>query len=102
MQIYVVIGYTGEYGEYKEWVSKCFIDKQLAKQFKKECQKYSIQLKTLHSKNPHQFWTNESELIKNSPDPFMKIEYTGTNYKIQEKELVTDEFMEHMVQTRIK
>lgn len=100
MQIYIVIGNTGSYEDYHTWISKCFTNKQLAESFKSECQNYASELKIMYNTDPDKFWANEFELLKNSPDEFMRMDYTGTDYDIQEHELVTDEFLEQLLQIK--
>ena len=90
MRIYIIIGETGEYADKCKWVSKAFTDQQLAKSYMNECQTYA------DSCDPND-WDERDNYKANSPDPHFDMDYTGTEYHINQHELVTDKFMETII-----
>lgn len=100
MQIYIVMGSTGEYEDYTTWVSKCFLDKHLADQFKINCQIYADRCINKYNSKENDFCHKQNKVMDESPDPFFSIDYTGTDYSIIERELITDDFIEQILQTR--
>lgn len=96
MIIYLIIGNTRQYEDYHEWAVKCFTDKQIAEKYLDLCQNYANNppLDT----NGNIYYTDE--WIKDSPDSFFDIDYTGTDYSIIERELITNDFMEQVLLTK--
>jgi len=90
MTIYAIIGATGAYEDYHTWISKCFTDKQLATSYVCECTTFASTI------DPNDYHTIEINSYL-SPDPHFNMDYTGTNYSLEEHELVTDKFMETLL-----
>jgi hypothetical protein len=81
--IYVVRGSTGEYSDRWEWLVKAFTDKITAENFVNDCS--AIARREFDNANKSSsFWGYEksSEL-----DPNFSMDYTGTNYYLEEVEL---------------
>ena len=91
MQIYLVIGTTGEYEDTYEWVSKAFTSKQVAEQFLKKCNDYTYTAPLKANGNKDYY---DEKWIENSPDPKFYCDYTGARYNLEEVELITNNFME--------
>jgi len=71
-KIYVVIGDTGEYDDFSTWIVKAYFSKALA-------DSHALQAQTAADK----LQRNNYEPV-NPYDPFMKLDYNGAHYRVQE------------------
>lgn len=78
MEIYVVMGTTGEYSDRSEWSVKAFSDEKKAKKFVREASKIaeSIHAAAEYADNK---WLFRRE-AKSPLDENFDIDYTGTSY----------------------
>ena len=88
MVIYVIKGETGEYEDRHPWISKAFTNKELAQSTMDEWQQYATD-------NFNDYYNDD--ITANSPDPYFRMDYTGTKYRLIELELITDAFMESVL-----
>jgi hypothetical protein len=73
--IYLVVGSTGEYDDYRTWTVKAFKNKEKAEEFKKACQDISDN----YSKQSYFDLINpESELDSN-----FTMDYNGVEYYVE-------------------
>jgi hypothetical protein len=78
MKIYIVRGQTGEYSDQQEWIVCAYTDEQTAETHVVEAQAEATNIfKEGDRWNPR----------KNPFDPFMRVDYTGTKYWVEECEL---------------
>lgn len=84
MKIYIVEGSTGEYSDHVEWVVCAFKNKDNAQELVINA---SARAREIYSK--YNTWdVGEREDLKSKYDPKMQMDYTGTNYRIIETELM--------------
>lgn len=85
MNIYVVMGTTGEYEDRKEWLVMAFTKEDKAKRHADDCAGYALENGVSAQ---HFNYDNKSEIIENNPyDAHMQIDYTGTRYYYEKVEL---------------
>lgn len=72
MEIYVVVGTTGEYSDRREWAVKAFSNEDRAKDFVLEATKIAKEL--FVSKKRY------SDDMESPLDPEIQMDYTGTDY----------------------
>jgi hypothetical protein len=82
MKIYVVFGQTGEYSDQEIWMVKAFKTIKAATKMVLLANRESRRIFALSYNKSHIFRTE-----KNSYDPNMKMDYTGTNYYYERVEL---------------
>ncbi len=86
MTIYLIEGETGTYDDIRTWVGKAFINKQLAQTTMEAWQHFA-----------DEYYSNRFDDSIIAPDPHFDIGYTGTTYKLIERELITDKFAEFAI-----
>lgn len=80
MKIFVLFGHTGEYSDRQEWLVKAFVSQTLAEEVRDRCNAYA--------KAAPDDWDEREKYEANNPDdPSMTMQYTGTEYRIEETEL---------------
>lgn len=79
MQVYVVIGSTGEYSDRDEWPVAAYLDEDSARQHVEHAEAWSNVLQDASS-NPWYVGRGDRE---NPYDPYFKMDYTGTFYHYQ-------------------
>ena len=85
MNIYVVIGKTGEYADRQEWLVKAFSTKEKARKHARLCAR--------DAKEFQKFREDEFKSPSNGysvHDPYMVMDYTGTEYYYEEVEYEQD------------
>jgi hypothetical protein len=82
MNIFIVIGTTGEYSDRDEWMVKAFDTESSAKEFERACQKEANEIEKTYK---HRWDIPKGA---HSLDPKFSQDYTGTRYFISEVELV--------------
>ena len=89
-KVYRVVGSTGAYEDFHEWTAKVFKDKKKAKAYKKECEAFvaSMMVPVKHMDGSEYPKYYRSDYHKDSPDPYISINYTGTDYEIEEMEVL--------------
>lgn len=87
MKVYVVRGSTGEYSGRSEWLVKAFLDKEEAENLVLLANQEAKRLFTEYKHNTKHNNLYDFEYINTYDIKFM-MDYTGTNYYIEEVELV--------------
>jgi hypothetical protein len=83
-RIWIVIGWTGEHDEYREWMYKAYEDEAIATG---EAERLNDRLRRLGLFNGGDFetWTSKSSVAVKEMreiDPKVDCEYTGTEYRV--------------------
>ena len=81
--VYVVMGYTGEYSDNREWPVCAFFDEEKAKE---RVVLAGERAREIFSKYKDILW--DSEIEPNEYDPHMDMDYTGTSYFYHTVEVV--------------
>lgn len=82
MNVYVIVGETGEYSDRSVWIVKAFANEENAKEF---VIKATEKAKEIYLLDRDLSWEESEKLIKsNEYDPFFKMNYTGTSYYYEE------------------
>lgn len=85
MQIYVVMGYCGEYSDRSDWPLVAFTDEEMAKQRVLAATRRAAELEATKPKD----WMEHREHFKqNEFDQDMQNDYTGTTYAYLTLELI--------------
>ena len=99
MKAYIVIGHTGEYGGYAEWLVACYTDLERAVQHRDLANEWAKQLggtdwedSTHRLARPNDKHYEMRDALDEGRivcpcDPLFWIDYTGTQYKIMEIDL---------------
>lgn len=82
--IYVVRGSTGEYSDRYEWIVKAFTDKVTAQWFVNDCSAIARDEFANAEENEEGFFSYK---VYSELDPKFSMDYTGTNYYLEEVEL---------------
>lgn len=82
MKIYIVEGTTGEYSDRSEWPVAAYADESLAQQHAEAAKRWYEEHDC--------FERHYDEIFQNPFDPFMHINYTGTDWTVYEVELRTE------------
>lgn len=75
--VYIVVGMTGEYDDFREWAVAAFTSKRRAETWKKNCKRYAPRKKQAAGL----LWSGRDEL-HNPYDPDMDVDYTGVSYYV--------------------
>ena len=91
MNIYVIMGNTGEYSDHTTWFVAAYTTKEMA-------ELHVQRLEEIMKNTDHLSIIKKNRKIKKAIelDPMCKIDYTGTWYKVKEVKLYShlDEFLE--------
>lgn len=83
MQIYLIVGESGEYSDTTNWYVKAFIDKRKAQRWLKNCEKDA---KKWEEDRKNDYISPEHGWSKYDPEMYMS--YTGAQYNIVEVDLI--------------
>jgi hypothetical protein len=78
--VYIVMGRTGEYSDYRDWPVKAFLDQKKAEQLRDELNQWCKE-RGLHMSGRDYPW---KEQPKPEADPNFNVDYNGTEYGIME------------------
>lgn len=81
IEIYVVIGSTGQYDDRYEWVARAFTSQEAAQDFVNEASAIARREFQRAKESPLGFW---SYVRKHELDPNFSLDYTGTSYDYKE------------------
>lgn len=71
--IYLVVGNTGEYEDFREWAVAAFTSKQRAETWKRNCEKFAPSSLSR--------WSDREDMV-NPYDPDMDVDYNGVRYNV--------------------
>ena len=84
-ELYAILGSTGEYEDYQEWIVATYLDYDLAAEHRNLAQEYANRFE----ENRKSKW--QSPPAGSNPyDPFMTMQSSGTSYDIEHTELRTE------------
>lgn len=98
MKVYVVIGESGEYEDYREWIAGILPSREMADTFKVECEKqakymmeyidmYDDDGKPYEREYPRYY---DGQIPEWGVDKKASYDYTGTSYDIEEYEVIEE------------
>lgn len=92
MNVYVVMGVTGEYSDRREWPVKAFLSQPRAEHLSDvataEANRIQKERESVYGYYSAQ--VEEDPSLRNKHDPNMKMQYTGTDYYVLTVELDTE------------
>jgi hypothetical protein len=81
MFIYIVQGTTGEYSDRTDWIVCAYISRELAEERASKAMRRATELKRTE-------WEYSGTIMQNEFDANMRMDYTGTEYTVEETELI--------------
>jgi hypothetical protein len=92
MNIYLLVGFTGEYTDYEEWIVTSYTTMEQAKAHKFRAEQVALSVMGLG----YTRWQLEDKARAEGWDPFMRMDFNGTYYFIKEVEVFrhVDEYLE--------
>ena len=86
-KIYIVYGNTGEYSDRREWTVAAYADEAMAREHAELAMRWYQENDAFEQSRKESDWQQKNP---NPYDPYMSIDYTGTDWTVGEVELRTE------------